>query len=168
MPLQEERRRKAEARLPVSSAKNEEEEFVCTMAVPEVKRRLRRIGHPITLFGETDAQREKRLKDLEATMALRESETAETGRNEFLEDIRGGNKDEKKGGAREELSDTEEDGQLLDKAACVSKLFAAIPPGTDEQTVILHFLQVSAGFGLVRFNLFLFCPPVLCAWWFVA
>ena len=47
-----------------------EVEYVCKLPVEDVKKRLRKRGEPITLFGESDALREKRLIELEVRLSL--------------------------------------------------------------------------------------------------
>eukprot|EP00698_Gefionella_okellyi_P018322 TRINITY_DN5481_c0_g1_i1.p1 TRINITY_DN5481_c0_g1~~TRINITY_DN5481_c0_g1_i1.p1 ORF type:complete len:337 (+),score=75.51 TRINITY_DN5481_c0_g1_i1:28-1038(+) len=110
--LEEERARKREEkRLELERAMSvgrrqkveeaEEEEFVSVLAVDEVKRLvfpshnfcilifscrlLRKANAPVTLFGETDAQREKRLRDYQLLHAIDDRDVAGLNQEQLLE-----------------------------------------------------------------------------------
>lgn len=105
-----------------------EVEYVARFPVEDVKKRLRKRGEPVTLFGETDALREKRLLELEAGD---DEMKAESGRNEFLLDMR---------------SDEEGDHKPVDKAESrevqVQRLFEPRPKEMSEADWVLRYLEV--------------------------
>ncbi len=50
--------------------------IIVPTAIPEVKTRLRELGHPITLFGEDAMERRERLRQVIATMQLDDEQAA--------------------------------------------------------------------------------------------
>ena len=67
-----------------------QEEEKSTLDVDEVKRRLRQKNSPVTLFGETDIQREKRLRKLEEMAEQQKGQTNIFG--ELMEELESGEK----------------------------------------------------------------------------
>ncbi|GLD92053.1 hypothetical protein PINS_up000586 [Pythium insidiosum] len=121
-----------EARSQTDTTRVDDADSEVTLAWPEMKRRLRDLGHPVTLFGETMRQRMQRLRRAEHDAASRREEELGEGhdiRNQFVGHQR--DDDEHEGPSRDDVEDeatVPPEGRAGDSAAGL----AAREDGTDD------------------------------------